>query len=153
MNYIFLIKIYNEIYIFWSYSNQKDRFWFIILLLVLLVYTLLLGSVGSNLTSYIWFLLKFTLLFLIHMTLLWQDICIQCYLNVSWTITYLFIRLYLSFTCLLKVSSRAVIPNPDHSGSNACRALTDCATTAISKTRYWLSVYEHIHSFWDWNNT
>ena len=42
---------------------------------------------------------------------------------------------------------------PDHSGSSACRALADCATTALSKTRYWLSIYEHIHLFWDWNNT
>ena len=35
---MFWIKKYNTIYIFWSYSNQKVIFWFIILLLVLLVH-------------------------------------------------------------------------------------------------------------------
>ena len=38
MIYIFWIKIYNTIYIFWSYSIQKVIFSFIILLLVLLVH-------------------------------------------------------------------------------------------------------------------
>ena len=27
------------------------------------------------------------------------------------------------------------------------RELTECATTVLSKDRYWLSIYEHIHSF------
>ena len=39
MNYMFWIKKYNTIYIFWSYSNQKVIFWFIILLVILLVHT------------------------------------------------------------------------------------------------------------------
>ena len=54
---------------------------------------------------------------------------------------------------LLIVSSRRVIPNPRSLSSSACRVLTDCATTVLSKTRHWLFIYKHIHSFWDWNNT
>ena len=65
--YILNENISYTTYIFWSYSNQKVIFWFIILFLI-----------GSNLTSDICFLLKFTSLFLIHTTLLLQDICLLC---------------------------------------------------------------------------
>ena len=37
------IKVYNKIYIFWSYSNQKVIFWFIILFNSFCLYTVLLG--------------------------------------------------------------------------------------------------------------
>ena len=46
----------------------------------------------------------------------------------------------------LKVPVSQGFQTRDHSGSSACRGLTDCTTTELSKTRYWLSIYEHIHS-------
>ena len=52
----------------------------------------------------------------------------------------------------LKVSSALWFRNRDHGRGSACRAITNCATTALSGTRYWLFLYEHIHSFWHWIN-
>ena len=83
--------------IFWSYSNQKVIFWFIYFYSICF-YTIPLGCVGSNHTSDNSFLWKFTSLFLIHTTLLWQNICLLCLLCVFWTAKYTFTRLYYTFT-------------------------------------------------------
>ena len=130
MNFIFWIKIYNTIYIFWSYSNQKVTFWFIMLLPVLLVH----GTTGKC-----GFESHFLHLFFIEIYLIIfnsDDIVMTEYMytmyvysvNVSWTIAYSFIRSYLSFTYLWISPVEQWFRNPDQAGVSACRALTDCAT-------------------------
>ena len=54
----------------------------------------------------------------------------------------------------LKVSKRTLISNPRLFGCDMCmyRALTDCATTALSITLYLMFLYEHINLFWHWIN-
>ena len=44
--------------------------------------------------------------------------------------------------------------NHDRTGVRVCmyRVLTDCATTALSRSRYSLFLYEHINLFWHWIN-
>ena len=93
------ICIYMYIYIWWNEDFIKS-FCRIIDRLLIILQRYYLGSVGSNLTSDIWFLLKFTSLFLIDTTLLWQHISLLYFSCVFWTTKCTLIRLYYTFTYL-----------------------------------------------------
>ena len=132
MNYIFWIKVYNTIYIFWFYLNPKVIFLFIILFYL---YIVPLGGVCSNLASYIWFLWKFTLLFWIRMWHCYDKIYAHndslCVLN------YLVIFLLSHIYHLLTSKNLHVMQwfrTRYCAGVSGCRALADCAT------RHWAEI-------------
>ena len=156
MNYIFWIKVYNTIYIFWSYSNQKVIFWFIILFYL---YVVLLGGVCSNLASYIWFLEKLNSIrhvmtgynILKSNDMLWQDICIQCWL-VCPELLCIFLQGYIYHLLTSKcLHVEQWFRTRYLAGVSWCRAVTDCATWHLAEIGIgcsYMSIF--IHSDMNW---
>ena len=133
MNYIFWIKIYNTIYVFWSYSNQK------VTRSVCIHGTTRKRGFESHFLHFV-----FIEVYLIR----------HCYdriyeYNVSFMCPErlcIFYKVIFIIYLPIKVPVLQWFRTRDHSGSSARRGLTDCATTELSKTRYWLSIYERSHS-------
>ena len=129
MNYMFWIKKYNTIYIFWSYSNQKVIFWFIIVLLVLLVH----GTAGKcGFEPYFLHSVCIKIYLIIFnsynivMTGYMHTMLVSCVLN-NYVSLYKFIFIiYLSLTCpALCDSERSTARGLEW----MCRALAACANT------------------------
>ena len=116
MNYMFWIKKYNTIYIFWSHSNHKVISWFIILLLVLLAH----GTAGKcgfePYFLHVFFIEIYLIIFNsynIVMTGYMYTKLASCVLIFIYHLTHKHIFIiYL----LLKITMRAVIPNPGPHG-------------------------------------
>ena len=127
MNYIFWIKNYTKIYIFWSYSNQEVIFWFIILFYSFCLYTVLLGSVCSNLTFYNWFYIEIYLIIFhsydIVMTGYMHTIIALCVLNDYVSFYKVIFIIYIP----IKVPVAKWFRTQDHAVVSWCRAVTDCA--------------------------